>query len=97
MFRNKRIILLEKFKLSQNYPNPFNPSTNIIYSIPTNSEVIIKIYDVTGMEIATIENTDRIAGTYSVSFNAKQLASGVNYYKLTANNYSAAKRFVLIK
>jgi hypothetical protein len=85
------------FYLSQNYPNPFNPSTRINYSIPTASKVVIKIYDVTGKEIATLVNSEKAAGTYTVSFNAKQLASGVYYYRLTANNYTATKKFILLK
>jgi len=60
-------------------------------------EVVIKVYDVAGREIETSENSERTAGTYTVTFDAKQLSSGVYYYKLTANNYTAAKKFVLIK
>ncbi|MFZ0454196.1 MAG: T9SS type A sorting domain-containing protein, partial [Ignavibacteriaceae bacterium] len=85
------------FYLSQNYPNPFNPSTKIRYSVPAGARVIIKVYDAVGKEIETIENSDRLAGTYVVSFNAKHLASGVYYYKITANNYSDTKKFVLLK
>ena len=85
------------FYLSQNYPNPFNPSTRITYSIPTNSKVIIKVYDATGKEVTTLENSERTAGTYVVLFNAKQLASGVYYYRLTANKYTATKKFILLK
>ena len=85
------------FKLYQNYPNPFNPSTKITYFVPAFSTVTIKVYDFTGREVATIENRERPAGTYSVYFNAKQLASGVYFYKLTADDYSAVKKFVLIK
>jgi hypothetical protein len=59
--------------------------------------VVIKIYDVTGKEIATLVNSEKAAGTYTVSFNAKQLASGVYYYRLTANNYTATKKFILLK
>ena len=85
------------FYLSQNYPNPFNPSTKIKYSIPNDSKVMIKVYDIAGKEIETIENSDRAAGTYSVLFNASHLASGVYFYKLTANNYTATKKFILLK
>jgi len=87
----------EYFTLYQNYPNPFNPTTNITYSIPTTSKVVIKIYNIAGREIETIENSVRSAGTYTITFDAKQLASGVYFYKLTANNHSAAKKFVLMK
>jgi hypothetical protein len=87
----------EYFTLYQNYPNPFNPTTNISYSIPTNSKVVIKIYTIAGREVETIENSVRSAGTYTITFDAKQLASGVYFYKLTANNHSATKKFVLMK
>ncbi len=89
--------LPEGFKLFQNYPNPFNPSTKITYSIPAYSLVIIKVYNLTGTEVATIENKKLPAGTYSINFNAQQLASGVYFYKLTADNYLAVKKFVLLK
>ena len=88
---------LKKFKLFQNYPNPFNPSTNISYSIPTNSQVVLKIYDALGKEIMTIENRERTAGTYVVPLNARYLASGVYYYKLTADDFSEVKKLVVIK
>jgi hypothetical protein len=87
----------EYFTLYQNYPNPFNPTTNISYSIPTNSKVVIKIYTIAGREVETIENSVRSAGTYTITFDAKQLASGVYFYNLTANNHSATKKFVLMK
>ncbi len=87
----------EEFKLYQNYPNPFNPSTKIKYSIPTSSRVMIKVYDLTGKEVKIIENRVRTAGTYTVMFDANQLASGVYFYKLSANNYSATKKFILMK
>ncbi|MBN2012132.1 SMP-30/gluconolactonase/LRE family protein [candidate division KSB1 bacterium] len=89
--------LPDGFELLQNYPNPFNPSTNIAYTIPNDSKVIIKVYDVIGTEVAMIENSERTAGTYNVRFNAKQLASGVYYYRLLAHNYSATKKFILMK
>jgi gluconolactonase len=89
--------LPNEFKLFQNYPNPFNPTTEITYSIPTSSKVIIKIYSITGNEIETIENSDKKAGTYVITYNAKHLASGVYFYRLFANNYSSTKKFILIK
>ena len=66
-------------------------------STPTNSKVVIKIYNIAGREIETIENSVRSAGTYTITFDAKRLARGVYFYKLTANNHSAAKKFVLRK
>jgi len=85
------------FQLDQNYPNPFNPITRIAYSIPMAAQVLLQVYDMTGKEVATIEDAARSAGTHLALFNAAQLASGVYYYRLTAGGYSAARRLVLIK
>jgi len=60
----KELSLPSDYNLSQHYPNPFNPSTKISYSIPINSKVVIKVYDVAGKEIETIENSERGSGTY---------------------------------
>ncbi|MFH0736231.1 MAG: hypothetical protein V2B16_16325 [bacterium] len=51
------------FSLTQNYPNPFNPITTIKYSIPTSNIVILKVYDVLGIEINTLVNELKNPGT----------------------------------
>jgi hypothetical protein len=88
-----------KFDLKQNYPNPFNPTTNILYSIPVDAFVKIKIYDISGREIASLVNTLQKAGSYLVNFNADNynLASGIYFYKLTAGNYTNVKKLILMK
>jgi len=85
------------YSLNQNYPNPFKSSTSILYSIPVNSKVVIKVFDSSGREIETIEEGYRQAGTYSILFDARRLPKGEYFYKLTANNFSETKKFVLIK
>jgi len=93
------------FKLSQNYPNPFNPATNIRFALPQDGFVTLRIFDVTGREIAKLVNSQYYAiGFYSVSLDAAalNLASGVYLYKLDVtrdNNsvYSEIKKMVLIK
>lgn len=94
------------FSLEQNYPNPFNPITKIKYTIPNsvlakgnNIKTELKIYDLLGNEIATIVNESQPAGTYEVLFNSSdyKITSGVYFYKLIAGEYSAVKKFVLIK
>ena len=50
------------YSLSQNYPNPFNPSTTFRYSIPTQSKVVIKVYDILGNEIATLIDEEKSVG-----------------------------------
>jgi hypothetical protein len=86
-----------EFLLSQNYPNPFNPSTKIKYSIPQTSNVVIKVYDILGNEIETLVNEEKLAGNYSVEFNAANLPSGVYFYRLIAGNFTSTKKMLLLK
>jgi hypothetical protein len=85
------------FKLYQNYPNPFNPSTKIKYSIPELSEVILKVFNVLGEEVTTLVNEEKIAGNYSLEFNASSLPSGVYFYQLQAGDYTSVRKMILLK
>jgi hypothetical protein len=87
----------EKFELSQNYPNPFNPSTTINVSIPNESEVTLKIYDISGRETASLIDGTLKAGNYKYNFNASSLSSGIYFYKLSANGFSDTKKMILVK
>lgn len=87
----------EDFILAQNYPNPFNPSTTIKYSIPKQSKVIIKIYDLLGKEAATLVNEEKFAGNYEVDFDATNLPSGTYFYKIQSGNTVQVKKMVLLK
>lgn len=90
-----------KFELSQNYPNPFNPATKISYDIPFDSKVAIKIFDVTGKEVASLVNQVQVAGYYTVNFNASSLSSGVYFYQINADggnqNFVKTMKMMLIK
>jgi hypothetical protein len=87
----------EKYSLSQNYPNPFNPSTTIKFSVPEQSNVVLKIYDVLGSEVANLVNETLDAGNYTVNFDASQFASGMYIYKITAGNFTTSKKMMLMK
>jgi len=88
----------DKFELSQNYPNPFNPTTNIEFQIPVDSKVTLKIYDITGKEVATLINNEfKSADYYTVSFNAVNLASGIYFYRITTDKFTSMKKMVMIK
>ncbi len=89
--------LPKKFSLEQNYPNPFNPSTTFRYSIPTQSKVVIKVYDVLGNEIATLMDEEKSIGTYELTWNAEQLPSGVYFYQIKAGEFIQTKKMLLLK
>ncbi len=88
---------VETFELSQNYPNPFNPATTIKYSIPSESDVSVKVYDIIGKEVATLVNTKQTAGNYSVQFDASNLASGIYIYRINAGIFTETKKMTLLK
>ncbi len=90
-------LIPNKFELSQNYPNPFNPTTKINFSIPKQSFVSLKIYDMLGREVAQLVNQELTPNNYSFDFNAANLSSGVYFYKLEAADFSDVKRMMLIK
>jgi len=85
------------YKLQQNYPNPFNPTTNISYSLPNRTNVIIKVFNLVGQEITTLVNGVMDAGEHSVNFNAGNLSSGVYLYTFTANNKTSTRKMTLVK
>jgi len=90
------------FKLEQNYPNPFNPSTIISYSLPKNSFVTLKLYDMLGREIKTLINTEMNSGKHSVEWNGddnsgRKVSSGTYLYRMVAGNFTEAKKLTLIK
>jgi hypothetical protein len=87
----------DEFKLEQNYPNPFNPTTIIRFQVKDSRFVTLKVYDILGKEKSTIVNKDLNAGSYSYSFDASNLSSGVYFYKLTSGSFSDVKRMVIIK
>jgi photosystem II stability/assembly factor-like uncharacterized protein len=90
-------VIPASFELFQNYPNPFNPKTIIKYSIPQLSNVVIKIFDILGNEVATLVNEEKPASVYEVEFNAEGLASGVYLYRLNAGEYQATKKMILLR
>lgn len=86
-----------EFSLEQNYPNPFNPSTKINFSIPVNSFVSLKIFDINGREVSDLVNEMLDAGVYNVTFNASRLVSGLYFCRLSAGSFTDTKKLILIK
>jgi flagellar hook assembly protein FlgD len=89
--------LIKDFRLFQNYPNPFKPSTVIGFNLPSESNVLLKIYNVLGEEVSTLINRRMNAGYHTVNFDAKDLMSGIYIYKLEAGNKSAIRKMIFQK
>lgn len=85
------------FMLYQNYPNPFNPSTTIKYSISEGGFVKLTVYDILGKKIEDLVNENKLQGNYSVTFDGKNLISGIYYYRFQTNNYSEVKKMLMLK
>ncbi len=87
------------FVLYQNYPNPFNPVTVINYQLPVSSNVQLKLFDITGKEIATLINEVKEAGYYNYNLDASELelTSGIYFYKLQTGEFSEVKKLVLLR
>ncbi|MBZ0202416.1 MAG: choice-of-anchor B family protein [Ignavibacteria bacterium] len=86
-----------KFRLAQNYPNPFNPSTTIEYSLPENAYTKLKVFDITGKQMALLIDKMETAGNHSVSYDASGLSSGVYLYTIETGEYYETRKMILIK
>ncbi len=86
-----------RFDLAQNYPNPFNPSTTITYSVVKSEKVRLTVYNVLGVKVADLVNETKTPGTYTATFNASNLASGVYFYKLESGSNVMSKKMMLLK
>lgn len=87
----------EGYNLSQNYPNPFNPTTNINFSIPAKSNVILKIYNSIGKEVETLVNGVLNSGNYKIDWNASNFTSGIYYYRIQTNDFVVTRKMLLVK
>jgi hypothetical protein len=86
-----------EYSLAQNFPNPFNPETKISFTLPESGNVTLKVFDLSGKEIASIVNGKLSAGKYEFSFNGNGLSSGVYFYRISANQFNETKRMILVK
>ena len=77
--------------------NPFNPSTTIAFDIPVRSNVRLTVYDVLGREVAVLFNGVRETGRYSAVWNASNAASGMYFFRLEADRFTAVRKMLLMK
>jgi hypothetical protein len=89
--------ILQSYELYQNYPNPFNTSTNIRFVIAHGGFVSLKVYDITGSEVAILVSKNLMPGSYKYIWDAKRVASGIYFCKLEADNFILTRKMLLIR
>jgi len=85
------------FELNQNYPNPFNPTTTISYRLQVGGTVLLRVYSMTGEDVAVLVNELQSAGEHSVTFDASDLPSGTYFYRLQLGKFAQTKKLVVIR
>ena len=90
------------YALEQNYPNPFNPTTTIQYGLPQDARVTLEVYDVLGRRVTELVNGQVAAGYHEVEFKATSLASGLYFYRMTADGqdgrtFTQIRKLMLLK
>lgn len=87
----------DKFVLNQNYPNPFNPSTILSYTLKTDAQVKLTVFNLVGQSVQVLVDGFKTAGDYEITFDATDLPAGIYLYKLQVGDYSSVKRMTLVK
>lgn len=88
----------EGYSLDQNYPNPFNPTTNIEFTLGQGGETMLKVYDISGREVASILNGQQLnAGSHTFTFDASSLSSGIYFYRLNSSGVQITRKMTLVK
>jgi Secretion system C-terminal sorting domain len=87
----------DRFILNQNYPNPFNPSTILSYTLKSDENVKLIVYNLVGQSVEVLVDEYQTAGDYYYTFDATNLPAGIYLYKLQVGDYSSVKRMTLVK
>ena len=94
--------LPQELILEANYPNPFNPTTHINYTLPENTPVKLKIYNLKGELVKILVEENQSAGRYTISWNGTDIQdnivpSGIYTYQLSTNSLTLNRRMILLK
>jgi len=85
------------YSLSQNYPNPFNPETEISFMLQASGFTSLRVYDLLGRVVATLVDEVLPAGRYTAKWSAGTAASGVYLLRLSAGDFRATRKMVLMR
>ena len=87
----------DTYVLGDSYPNPFNPVTTIEYGLPEASTIELSVYDIHGKLIKTLDQGSKVAGYYSIEWNAQNVPTGTYFIRMITNEYTATRKVSLIK
>jgi hypothetical protein len=90
-------IVIKEYALHPNYPNPFNPATKVVFDLPKDDYVSIKIYDMLGREVITLVDGKERAGSHEINFDGTHLSSGIYMYKMKAGSFQKIRKMILMK
>jgi hypothetical protein len=94
---DETLLVPGNFMLEQNFPNPFNPVTTITYRLPAEEHVKLTVHDILGREVKILLDEKKTAGSYQVSFDGSNFASGVYFFRMQAGSFSKTNKMVLLK
>lgn len=86
-----------EYLLQQNYPNPFNPSTTIRFTLPKATQVRLTVFNALGEQVAEALNEHKPAGAHTVTFDGRNLSSGVYYYRIEAEDFRQVRKMLLVR
>ncbi len=90
-------VAISEFSLDQNAPNPFNPMTEIKFNLPRSMNATLRVYNVRGQVVTTLKSGIMSAGRHSVTWDARNHASGVYFYRLETPDFSETKKMIMLK
>ena len=85
------------FSLHQNFPNPFNPTTNISFELGSAGHVLLRVFDMLGRDVGVLVDKGLSAGSYTVTFNARNLRSGTYFYTLQHDGKTITRKMALLR
>lgn len=85
------------FILHQNYPNPFNAETRISFKIPSLATVTVSIFNATGELVEKLYQGIKSAGEHKMTWNARGISSGIYFYKVETDDFTATGKCLLLK
>ena len=90
-------IIPDNYTISSIHPNPFNPITTITYGLPKNTNIYITVFNLSGIQITTLENTFQTAGYHTTNWNASSYPSGVYLIRMDSGEFAQTQKVVLVK